>query len=713
MVPCAFWTKTRKEEVCTMHVSKSSAIAVSILIILSVSASSIFSTATSLTRNDYPTSPVLDNNLPSANGAFFDLNADELAYTFNATVEFNRSISLETFGVLSLNDSIKFHHVGNDTIRYFNYTLPNINTDKITYVSFSIGNGTNNETSPLVFVNYTQYRTLNYTTFKIPFYENTTAIPENSTYYIQAYIEFAHPYEVSIYDAEQLLHYKELIYPLINNVPITNGTVVVNKQGGDVFVNDDQYQITPTNDTENIIAIGGPESGTLKWLNITREPFNYTQSYTDDIMMNVYLSSVSTSDDIEQAANTVLFKTTDAYRRIEIGAFGLIKVTETQTIEFLGPEKPEDEPFTKINMYALNAFPLVLPSNATVLELYDELGGLNLLYQLDDGSKFSRGSYNIRESDKFPGHPALVIFPRYPLYHGEKMTFTIVYKVPSNVMLYKEKGTPQYYLKIAPFSLINWTIDNLNLEVVLPKGGVYISSNYTSSDPYQSFEMSYYKQFVFRSFGNKRIVKFHTTDFSPSDNSKFTIYYTYSIVNAWIQFIFLVIAIAFALTLYIAIRWFTQKAKEITGAVVEEFIPVEEIKTFVKLYEEKLGLQTRIKEAKDKMAAKKLKAKEGRQLISTLEKRLRAIQKELKSAKENLIQQGKRYQEAVEKVEIAERKMLEEERNLRALIKEYRTSKTITKEAYRKLLRERQNTIEKLRSDIDGVLINLRLLIEE
>ncbi|MHA1685458.1 MAG: hypothetical protein ACTSYD_03500 [Candidatus Heimdallarchaeaceae archaeon] len=695
-----------------MHVSKSSAFAASILIILSISISTAFSSTMLPSSTGFSKLNDLSGNISPVNSVFYKQSIDDFAYTFNATVQLNRTINIETFGVLSLNDTILFHNVGNDTIQYFNYTLPNINTDKITYVSFYVGNGTLDEEGEITVRSYTEYRTLNYTTYRIPFYENTSIIPENSTFYIHTYIEFAQPYECTIRNSEQLLHYRELLYPLINNVPIINGTTVVNKQGGDVFVDEDEYQITPTNDTANIIAIGGAESGTLKWLNISRFAFNYSQSYNDDIMINVYLSSVSTSNDIEQAANTILFKTTDAYRRIEIGSYGLIKVTETQTIKFLGPEKPEDESKTKINMYALNAFPLVLPPNATILNIYDEVGGLNLLYQLDN-AQFSRGSYNIRQSDRFPGHPAVVVFPRYPLYHGDEMTFTIVYTIPSNVALYRERGTPQYYLKITPFSLVNWTIENLNLDIVLPKGGVFRSSNYTSSDPYQTFETSYHKEFVFRSFGFKRIVTFHTLNFSPSDNVEFTIHYTYTQINAWIQFFFLILTVAAVICIYIGLRWTTQKAKEITGAEVKEFIPVEEIKTFVRLYEEKLGVQARIRETKDKVAAKKLKAKEGQQLLSSLEKRLRTVESDLKIAKENLIKHGTRYKEAVEKVEIAERKMIAEERNLRALRKEYRTRKTLTKEAYRKLLKERQTTIEKLRSDIDGVLVNLRLLIEE
>ena len=107
-----------------------------------------------------------------------------------------------------------------------------------------------------------------------------------------------------------------------------------------------------------------------------------------------------------------------------------------------------------------------------------------------------------------------------------------------------------------------------------------------------------------------------------------------------------------------------------------------------------------------------MKAKEGKDLIAKFEKRLRSEEESLKTSKESLIKVGGRYKESVQKIEIAERKLTEARRNLRSLQQEYRVKKNMTKESYMKLYRERQQNIERLKNEIDGHLVGLRMLLE-
>ena len=183
-------------------------------------------------------------------------------------------------------------------------------------------------------------------------------------------------------------------------------------------------------------------------------------------------------------------------------------------------------------------------------------------------------------------------------------------------------------------------------------------------------------------------------------------------MNVWITYLIQILAVGALIAVYLGFRWTRKFTREVSGEADKEFIPIDEIIEFVKQYEEKSGLQDRIRETRAKIAAKKLKAREGKELRSTLERRLRKVEDLLKTAKVQLVECKGRYKEAVQKVEINERKLYEERRNLVALQKEYRTKKTMTKESYIQLVRERQQTIEKLKNDIDGELVSLRLLTE-
>ncbi len=633
-------------------------------------------------------------------------------YGLNATTSFNRTINIENFGVLSITDSIKLDVIGNLNLTYFNYTLPNIHTDKISYVSFRVANATyeslieGNATR-----SYTFNKLLNYTTFVIPFNINKTEIHQNDVYFINSYIEFSLPYTHELYAGEQITHYEELLYPLVNDIPIVNGSVKVTKQGGDLFLDIPGFPISPGNNTEGITVINDAASGTLKWTNITRLPFNYSQSYSDDLLLNVHISSVSTAD-IEQHASTLLFNATEVHRVVEIDPYGLVQITETQNIIFLGGERPEDYDYFSPKLYALNAFPMVLPKNATVTDLFDETGSLNLEYQLNKAGYYEKGAYNLRDST-FEGHQALLIFPREPLFHGEEMEFTIVYTVPMESILEKEQGSTNYKLKLSPSSIVNWSIDKLNLEIILPKGAMYKEIVYGNTDPYQDMIINYGKIFDFTALGTKRVVGLQFTNFSGSDNASIIIKYTYTGFNMIITIFWQFMAVGIIFTIYLGIRWSTKQVKGLSEAEKkQDFIPTDEIEEFVKQYEEVLAIRERLRQTKAKIASKKMKAKEGKELRIKLEKRMRAEEVTLKASKISLSALGGRYKEAVQKIEIAERKLYEERRNLRALQQEYRTKKSMTKESYVKLFRERQQTIERLKNEINGQLVTLRLLLE-
>ncbi len=702
-----------------MHKNKSTMLTFTLLVIVSISFSVMLSsTQGSAEMNPQTNLTDIVNSTPlltSSGMVYSDEGYNDISvinYGLNATSKVNRTISIENFGVLTIVDSIELNVIGNLNLTYFNYTLPNIHTDKITYASFRVANATydliaeNNATRI-----YTFSKLLNYTTFVIPFDMNKTEIHQNDVYFIHSYIEFSLPYTHELYSGEQITHYEELLYPLINDIPIVNGSTKVTKQGGDVFLDIPEFPISPGNDTEGITVINDAASGTLKWTNITRLPFNYSQSYSDDLHLNVHISSVSTADP-EQHASTLLFKATEVHRVVEIDLYGLVQITETQNIVFLGGERPEGYDYLSPKLYALNAFPIVFPKNATVIDLFDDVGSLNQEYRLNENGYYDITSFNLRDST-FEGHQALLIFPREPLFHGEEMKFTIVYTVPIESVLQKEQGGSNYKLTLSPSSIVNWTIDKLNLEIILPKGAVYKELEFGTPDPYQDMIINYGKFFDFLALGTKRVVGLQFTNFSGSDNASIIIEFTYTGFNMIITFFWQFMSVGTIFAIYLGLRWSTKQVQGLSETEKEKvFIPVDEIEEFIKQYEEILAIRERLRQTKAKIASKKMKAKEGKELRAKLEKRLRAEEETLKTSKINLSALGGRYKETVQKIEIAERKLYEERRNLRALQQEYRTKKSMTKESYVKLFRERQQTIERLKNEINGQLVTLRLLLE-
>ena len=135
---------------------KNTMFTLTILIVISMSLSSMLGLAQN-NLGDIPVEKpsIFSAPMPSIEEPTFFGSAN-YSYGLNATSVVNRTIEIQTFGSLTLVDSIEIDVIGNETLTYFNYTLPNLHTEKITFVSFRVSNasykGIINESRPQLYV---------------------------------------------------------------------------------------------------------------------------------------------------------------------------------------------------------------------------------------------------------------------------------------------------------------------------------------------------------------------------------------------------------------------------------------------------------------------------------------------------------------------------------------------------------------------------------
>ncbi|MHA1156554.1 MAG: hypothetical protein ACTSQK_10645, partial [Candidatus Heimdallarchaeota archaeon] len=170
----------------------------------------------------------------------------------------------------------------------------------------------------------------------------------------------------------------------------------------------------------------------------------------------------------------------------------------------------------------------------------------------------------------------------------------------------------------------------------------------------------------------------------------------------------------FACLLYIGARTLRKDVieKVIITSDDKDEIPIELIQDFVEKYEEKTAIQTRITELDESRRKKKVKAKEYDQQRKILESKLRDTIKTLDTTKRALKEQGRKYRNSIQKIEVSEEKRISVERSISDLRIRYIREKAISKDAYIRILRDYKNQIGKFERDIDREIINLRLLIE-
>ncbi|MGQ4834074.1 MAG: hypothetical protein ACP6IS_09290 [Candidatus Asgardarchaeia archaeon] len=146
-------------------------------------------------------------------------------------------------------------------------------------------------------------------------------------------------------------------------------------------------------------------------------------------------------------------------------------------------------------------------------------------------------------------------------------------------------------------------------------------------------------------------------------------------------------------------------------AVVEEAIPVDLIREFTDLYDEKLGIIFELEKLEDDLAAGKIKKKQYLSKKATLENELKNVIKRLEPVKEELRKAGHRYAERVRRLEILEEERERAKASLEFLEKRYRLKK-IRKSVYEKLVDEQMKKLRKATEEIDRIIFDLRQLIQ-
>jgi hypothetical protein len=253
-------------------------------------------------------------------------------------------------------------------------------------------------------------------------------------------------------------------------------------------------------------------------------------------------------------------------------------------------------------------------------------------------------------------------------------------------------------------------IKNFELNFILPQGARYQYLYFGNQD--LALTTGSTNAFLF--LGRKDTVSFTATNIGPNDNIRIRLGYAMSDFAYFIQPLTFSLVFFIAFLLYIGISTLQKDVieKVIISPESKKEIPYELIQDFVEQYEEKTALQSRITKLDEDRQKKKVKVKEYDQQRRILESKMRDIIQSLDDTKRELKNKGRKYADAINKIEISEEKRINIARSIRELRIRYIREKTISKDAYLRILRDYQDQIEKFERTIDREIINLRLLLE-
>ncbi|MFX1449340.1 MAG: hypothetical protein ACFFCM_00775 [Promethearchaeota archaeon] len=140
-------------------------------------------------------------------------------------------------------------------------------------------------------------------------------------------------------------------------------------------------------------------------------------------------------------------------------------------------------------------------------------------------------------------------------------------------------------------------------------------------------------------------------------------------------------------------------------------VPSHIIREFITLYSEKNALYIEIENLEENMARRKLKKREYRNQLKTIERKLSDLNKELQKFSDEISEAGGRYTKIIEELELREADYDMAREALEAIERRYRISRRISTTTYRKLKKEEEKALQKAKKDKEKLIQELRELM--
>ncbi len=356
-------------------------------------------------------------------------------------------------------------------------------------------------------------------------------------------------------------------------------------------------------------------------------------------------------------------------REINISPWGLIKVKENYILQNLGP-------------IDISTFPLHVPYSTINVHVYDDIGNIGGDVFLDDSETFSdKKSFTINLAQN-----------RVPLKPLSKISFTV-----------------EYVLDIYEYTSINWFQESIQINLFTTTFeclGKEQTINVVIQGCNNLEYVSLPPDAIIDTGGSKTLV--YNFEFVTSIESKM-IQFTFSIdlFELLLRPIIITLTIGLLASIYvILIKIKKEREEKFVTEKVE--IPIDELREFCSLYEEKNALVLEIRRAEEDSKRKKIAKKIYSNLLSKNTTKIEQIKQELLPFKKVLMEINETFKNIIKKLDVldAERESVND--SLTLLDNRYKRGKLPSKAAYQKLLEDFMKRRRRIDRTIDKNIQQLR-----
>jgi hypothetical protein len=293
-----------------------------------------------------------------------------------------------------------------------------------------------------------------------------------------------------------------------------------------------------------------------------------------------------------------------------------------------------------------------------------------------------------------PGAPYQVtVAPRYSagIRINENFTFTLTYDVPQSTYVKQLSWWGNYNLT---FTFLNnkddFLFDNATVRIVAPSG---MSVNNVKTMPQSP--VSYPVQIS----QNERTFTLR----GATNLNNLTFGVTFSYAPFWSAFG----TIPWLVGLEVAIIAFALVVKLRRGPELEVPVPVERLREFVGLYDERLALSRELVVMDEDVARGSLTKHEFRRRKKVMDLRLDELNKSLMDVKADLRAISSRYDDLIRRIDRAEAEVEASRASMNQVRGQYRAGKT-TRETYDTMVADITRRIDRAEETVETILITLR-----
>lgn len=353
-----------------------------------------------------------------------------------------------------------------------------------------------------------------------------------------------------------------------------------------------------------------------------------------------------------------LLKFLDIKREISIDSWGRISVTD----------------FYEISVVNIDTIKLSLPAGASEISVYD-----------------AYGQYESDKIDIFEGNESVsvkvTLNEKLRDYGGGKIA--VVYALPFSRYIIRG-GWQSYLMNISLTKPDEWVIERMIAIVNLPEGANFIQEGhegliFTRVGLFQERATAEYY----------RVTRYQSLNLSIS--------YQYMILWAALRPTILASFIAAIIGLAIVAIRFTGEVK----ATVPTPVSSEILRKFIEAYEERMRIISEIEDLDQQSRRGKISRRHYRLQRKFLEERLSTIQKSVSELRREIESAGGRYIDMIRRLEAADADIEVAKRSIAEVEVRYARGE-ISAETYRRLVEEYRRKMRELETVIDGVLLSLK-----